>query len=93
MVAVEFPTECGGCSPAGGSGDGGGGGGGSGGGGSGGGGSGGGVVGDGAWRDDFDGSELDRTSWSVETNCAGGGNGEVNLSLYKIFIHSKAFLH
>ena len=28
------------------------------------------------WRDEFDGDELDRSKWSVEENCWGGGNNE-----------------
>jgi len=30
----------------------------------------------GSWRDDFEGTTLDRSSWNVEVNCNGGGNGE-----------------
>ncbi len=28
------------------------------------------------WSDEFEGSELDRTKWEVETSCWGGGNNE-----------------
>ena len=28
------------------------------------------------WSDEFDGSELDRTKWTPETSCWGGGNNE-----------------